>query len=91
MSDIIKPMIRLKPNQCPKCLGYLDLIEEETYVAPLDGNAISQTGQSFVDLYLKCRDCQTMYPAIKKGIRYFIAPISAPTVVMKEYNPFYIH
>lgn len=91
MGDMIKPIIRLRPNQCPKCLGYLDLIEEETYVAPLDSNAIIKNGESYVELHLKCRDCQTMYPAIKKGMRYFIAPISKPTFIMKEYNPFYVN
>lgn len=84
-----KPMIRLKPNQCPKCLGYLQLIEKETYTAPLNGNAIPVTGESFVELALKCRDCQTVYPAIKRGMRYFIAPISKPTVIVTEYNPFF--
>ena len=84
-----RPIIRLKPNQCPKCFGLLSLIEEECYEAPLNSNAIAEHGDTYVELYLKCKDCGEKYSAIKKGMRYFIAPISQPTFVVKDYNPFY--
>ena len=36
MAKMIKPMIFLKPNQCPHCMGELQVVEEETYVGAID-------------------------------------------------------
>ena len=36
MMKLTKPIIFLKPNQCPKCYGKRMLVEEESYVAKLD-------------------------------------------------------
>lgn len=91
MSKLIKPFIRLKLNQCPRCLGKLELVENETYVGALDSVGIPIGGQSFVDLMLRCTNCHAEYPAIKKGAHYAIKTDEdeIPVKIIKEFNPFY--
>lgn len=90
MAKMIKPMIFLKPNQCPHCMGELQVVEEETYVGAIDSTGIPIGGQSFVDLRLRCTKCRKEYPASKKGMHYYITPTTQAEVkIMDDFNPFY--
>lgn len=90
MSKLIKPFFRLKLNQCPKCFGKLELVENETYVGALDSVGIPIGGQSFVDVALRCTQCYSEFPAEKKGAHYAIKIENEQAVkIVKEFNPFY--
>ena len=39
---MIKPIIHLKPNQCPKCLGQLKFVEEPHHEALLNENGMQE-------------------------------------------------
>lgn len=90
--EMIKPMVKLKMNQCPNCIsGRLELVEEETYVGALNSTGVPIGGQSFINIILRCNNCKKKYPAIKKGVHYIIAPLNdnQSKVIINDYNPFY--
>lgn len=85
-----KPIIFVKPNQCPNCLGNMILREVEIYEAPLDENGVPGKGTTFVEPRLVCSKCGSVYDCERTGIGYridFHLPKVKP--VMKKYNPFY--
>lgn len=92
MAKMIKPIVYLKPNQCPSCFSKMELVEEEVYVGEVDSVGRVVDGQSYYDIQLRCPRCRKSYPASKKGMHYYITPRvqePAKVVVMEEYNPFY--
>lgn len=90
MNKVKKPIQYLKANQCRKCKGKLQLVEEETYIATLDTKGLPIGGQSFVSQRLRCLKCGESYDCEKKGMYYHIAPRTRPLpVIIEEYNPFY--
>lgn len=90
MMKFTKPIIFLKPNQCPKCYGKLMLVEEESYVAKLDNKGLPIGGQTYVEQRLVCESCGESYDAEKKGMYFEIAHTLPPIpVIAKDYNPFY--
>lgn len=85
----IRPIQYLKANQCWKCRGKLQLLEDETFIAPLDSKGLPIGGETFCDVRLRCVKCGEEYNAIKKGMYYAIAPTLPPIPVIGDYNPFY--
>lgn len=85
-----RPIVFLNNNQCPGCMGTLQLLEEETYVAAIDKKGLPIGGQSFIYARLRCKKCGAEYDAEKKGMYYAIKP-TLPQIqqIFKEFNPFY--
>ena len=85
-----RPIIFLSNNQCPGCLGTLQLVEEEVYIGALDKRGFDIGGETLVSAQLRCTKCGEIYDAEKKGVYYAIAP-TLPVIpqVFKEFNPFY--
>lgn len=94
MAKMIKPMIFLKPNQCPKCLSSMELIEEEINVSNMTTDGVPiMNNETYINITLKCKKCKTTYPATKDGIHFSIKPSQSnekPKIIMNDYNPFYI-
>ncbi len=85
-----KPIIFVRPNQCPNCLGNMIFKEVEIYEAPLDENGVPGEGVTYVEPRLVCPKCGSVYDCEKTGIGYridFHLPKVKP--IMKKYNPFY--
>lgn len=91
MTKKIRPIQYLKPNQCWRCRGKLQLLEEETFIAPIDSKGLPIGGETYVDVKLRCSKCGEEYDAVKKGMCYVIAPTLPPIAphIDDDYNPFY--
>lgn len=92
MSDkkLKKPIIFVKPNQCPNCLGTLMFKEVEFYEAHLNDNGIPGEGVTYSVPCLVCTKCNSIFDCEKIGLGYridFHLPKIKP--IMKKYNPFY--
>ena len=88
-----KGIIYIKPNQCPKCLHELRLVNVETEVTRLDsyGSPIlsSDTIDPEYEGYLYCTHCKSTYDAEKVGNHYMIKrTLPNIPIVIKDWNPF---
>lgn len=83
---------KLKPDECPICLGKLKLFEMEIETSTLtflgQKDEVVDTGYSAL---LICDDCNSSFPVEKRGDCWRIAP-TLPRVKreLKNYNPFQI-
>jgi len=81
---------KLKPNQCPICLGDLELVELDisTYSLTPMGSKRKVT-DSHYQASLACSKCNAIYDAEKHGENWCIKS-SLPKIKreLKEYNPF---
>lgn len=83
---------KLKPDECPICLGKLKLFEMEIETSKL--TPIGQKGDVVDNGYsslLICDDCNSSFPVDKRGDCYKIKS-TLPRVKreLKDYNPFQI-
>ena len=87
---MIKPIIHLKPNQCPKCLGTLKFVETSHYEAELNEIGRQENGKEYFEPKLVCTKCGEEYDCKIHGFVYSIdyhLPVVKP--IVKDYNPFY--
>ena len=92
MAKKIKPIIHLNPNQCPECKkGKLLLVEEESYVAPLDSKGLPLAGQTYIEQKLVCSKCGSEFDCTKKGMFFQVKykDIKPIPDIAKDFNPFY--
>ena len=82
-----KLMTRLRPNQCPICMGTLSLTEIEKNTFPLNENGARDNffEQDYYDIYLTCDECGHRFEADKKGEFFFIKR-DLPEVKLEENN-----
>ena len=87
---MIKPIIHLKPNQCPKCLGQLKFVEESHYEALLNENGMQEAGDEYFIPKLVCTKCGEEYDCKIQGLLYIIDyHLQTVRPIIKDYNPFY--
>lgn len=83
---------KLKPDECPICLGKLKLFEMEIETSKI--NAFGQKDDSVENGYsalLVCDECNSSFPVDKRGDCYKIKS-TLPRIKkeLKNYNPFQI-
>lgn len=92
--NLIKPVIYLKPNQCPECRSNLILVEESRSVANLDENGFPNPMDILEEEYeskLVCTECGKEFPVDKRG-PYFCISRTTPKIaknIIAAFNPFY--
>ncbi len=90
---MIKPIKYFNVNQCPKCFGLLNLIEETTTFSRIgDSGEIMPDDSEYIESKLFCDKCGESYDVEYYGLNHEKVRIKrtlTPVIVNKGYNPFY--